>query len=88
MKTIHVFLICIIISIIGCKPTLPIMAEYTENYPCYAYDKCMTLQAYGGKGDCKLELQKCFYYSDYQKCEKMATDDEKNKCYNKISIRY
>jgi hypothetical protein len=48
----------------------------------------MTLQAYGGKGDCKLELQKCFYYSDFQKCEKMATEEEKNKCYNKISIRY
>jgi hypothetical protein len=83
-----IIFLMIFLTFLGCKPTLPTIADYPDNYPCFAYDKCKTLQAYGGKEDCKLELQKCFYYSDYQKCEKMATEDEKNKCYNKISIRY
>ena len=76
------FYAIILLVLIGCKPTLPTITDYPDNYPCYAYDKCITLQTYGSKEDCKIQLQKCFIYTDMKKC------GEDKDCWNKSGIRY
>ena len=85
-KEIKIFILICVLALVGlfcgCKPSLPLMTDYPENYPCYAYDKCITLQTYGSKEDCKIQLQKCFIYTDMKKC-----GDDKD-CWNKSGIRY
>lgn len=87
LVTLMALLVSIIVMLFcsGCKPSVPSVKDYPANFPCYAYDKCKVLQAYGSKEDCKLELQKCFRYADYEKCEK---EPDPKKCKDELGIRY
>lgn len=84
---IAIMLCLFIISLVGCKPDLPVKAEYGDNLPCYLADKCITINAYmqNNKADCTIALQKCYKYSDYEKCKK---DADPKACWDELGIRY
>lgn len=83
-KNKHILLMCIFTAFFytGCKPEIPRIKDYKTVHPCALYDRCKILQAYGSKDDCKIELQKCLIYLDYDKCS-----DDKD-CWNRTGIRY
>jgi hypothetical protein len=87
-KFIHVFLICIISAVFytGCKPDMPVRSDYPDNVPCYLADVCLTVNAYmvNNKTDCTLALQKCYRYTDYDKCKKEA---DPKKCWDDLGVR-
>ena len=73
--------------LLGCKPSMPVRADYTEDmYPCYLAEVCLTINAYmeKNKTDCGLALQKCYRYADYKRCE---AADEPDDCFSKLGIR-
>jgi len=86
IKSIHVFLICIIFAVFytGCKPEVPSIKDYNgKTSACYLADKCMALNSYTeAKQDCSLLIQKCMKYIDYEKC---GADKD---CYDKIWVKY
>lgn len=96
MKTIHIILISIFLTIIytGCglgfKPDMPKKEDYPDNVPCYLADVCLTVNAYmvNNKTDCLIALQKCYRYTDYDKCKKEPTEELQNDCRNAIVIKY
>lgn len=86
----RLFILILFLSLTGCglgfKPDMPKLETYKDNYPCYLADVCLTVNAYmvNNKTDCTLALQKCYRYSDYDKCEKA---EDKKKCWDDLGVR-
>jgi len=87
----HVLIICTFFLIFGtgCKPEMPSIKNY-DNMPCYLADVCLTVNAYmvNNKTDCTIALQKCYRYTDYDKCKKEPTEEAQNDCRNAVVIKY
>ena len=79
------YLLALLIGFIGCKPSMPVKSDY-EALPCYLADKCLTLNVYSDKNktDCALALQKCFKYSDWDKCK---NEKDPADCRDRISVK-
>ncbi len=85
-----ILFIILFISLTGCglgfKPDMPKKESYVDNYPCYLADVCLTVNAYmtQNKTDCTLALQKCYRYSDYDKCK---NESDQKKCWDDLGVR-
>ena len=82
--------IALVMLFCGCKPEMPVKTDYGDNVPCYLADVCLTVNAYMAKNktDCTIALQKCYRYTDYDKCKKEPTEDAQTDCRNAIVIKY
>ena len=85
------FIIILVISFFySCKPDMPSRKNYTDDMlPCYLADVCLTVNAYmvNNKTDCTLALQKCYRYSDYDKCNKETDIDKIKQCWDELGVR-
>jgi hypothetical protein len=71
----------------GCKPSMPQRTDYPSMmYPCYLADVCVRMPAYAQQNpvECGLAIQKCFRYTDYDKCRDA---DNSEKCLDFMGIR-
>jgi len=92
LSAVFGIILCLIMAtilslIVGCKPDIPIRSDYPSGmYPCYIADVCVRMTAYseGAKQDCTLALQKCFRYTDYDKCRDA---DSPVKCWEWLGVR-
>ena len=83
---ISISILVLIIIASNCKPSMPVKDDYPDALPCYLADRCMTLNVFyeSNKLDCSLTLQKCFRYSDWNKC-KAETDPR--ECLDKLAVK-
>lgn len=69
----------------ACNPDMPKKKDYSAGmYPCYLADKCITIHGFKNAHhvDCAVAIQKCFRYTDEEKC-----GDDKD-CRDRVGIRY
>lgn len=81
------FLIYILFMLTSCKPSMPEIKDY-KNMPCYIADVCVRVNAYmeNNKNECNIAFQKCFRYSDFDKCYDVKTLKEHEQCLEDLSV--